>query len=166
MPVALSVIAAVMWLAPAQSHKATRTYADLISFEAMWYNVDPLLIVSIIQVESGFKSDKKSKTNDYGLMQVHVARRGSGNFYGREKLLFDPRVNIREGTRILAMWRSYHNCWCKGDHPYWAHYKWGKKVKDTRHAFKVKAIYTTLVRKFRPQRVKEVACSAPMRWEN
>jgi len=164
--VALSLVAAVMWLAPAQSHKVTKTYADLIAFEAMWYDIDPLLIVSIIQIESGFKPNKKSPTNDYGLMQVHVARRGSGNFYGRERLLFDPRVNIREGTRILAMWRNYHNRWCKGDHPWWAHYKWGKKVRGIKHALKVKALHKILVRRFRPHKAEEVACSAPTRWEN
>lgn len=141
--------AAIMWLAPAQPHANVKKYVDLITFESKWYRVDPLLIVSIIQVESGWRTRKRSVTNDYGLMQVHVARRGSSNFYGRENELFDPRTNIREGTRLLAMWKAYHTRWCKGDHPYWSHYKWGKKVKHIDHALKVKALRGQLARQFK-----------------
>lgn len=143
------LVAAMLWLSPAQPHKKVQTYADLVAFEAKWYRIDPLLVVAIIQVESGFRHNKRSTTNDYGLMQVHVARRGSSNFYGREKELYDPRVNIREGTRLLAMWRGYHDRWCKGDHPFWAHYKWGRKVKHIEHAIKVLALRDLLARKFR-----------------
>jgi hypothetical protein len=139
------VVASLAWLSPATPAKVVQTYADLIAFEAHWYNIDPLIVVSIIHIESGWKPRKKSVTNDYGLMQVHVARRGSSNFYGREKELYDPRTNIREGTRLLAMWKYYHNHWCKGDHPYWAHYKYGKRITGPiTHALKVKALRDAL----------------------
>lgn len=145
------IVSAIVWLAPAQPHETVKTYADLIRFEARWYDVDPMLVVAIIQVESGWNARKRSKTNDYGLMQVHVARRGSSNFWRREKELYDPRTNIREGTRLLAMWKRYHETWCKGDHPHWAHYKWGKKVGEISHALKVLKLRNFLARKFRPK---------------
>lgn len=145
----LYLIAAIMWLTPTQSHVKIQKYADLIAFESRWYNMDPLRVLAIIQIESGWRARKKSVTNDYGLMQVHVARRGSSNFYGREKELYDPRTNIREGVRILAMWKQYHKKYCKGAHPFVAHYKWGKYVKNTEHAERVEALRAQLERKFR-----------------
>lgn len=143
-----AIIAAIMWLSPVQGHHKSAKYADLIEFEARWYHMNPFRIMALIQVESGWKPRKKSVTNDYGLMQVHVARRGSSNFYGRERELYEPRTNIREGTRILAMWYHYHKKHCKGDHPFVAHYKWGKYVKNTEHAERVEALRAQLERKF------------------
>ena len=146
----LYLIAAIMWLAPTLPHEKVKLYADLIEFESMWYHIDPFDVVAIIQIESGWSVKKRSATNDYSLMQVHVARRGSGSFYGRERMLFNPRVNIREGVRIAAMWRDYHVKWCRTPHLYLAHYKWGKKVKNDEHARRIKALADLLRRKFRP----------------
>lgn len=143
------ILAAILWLAPHQSHTAVKRYADLIAFEAKWYKVDPLLVVALIHIESNWHPRKKSVTNDYGLLQVHVARRGSATFLGREKDLYEPRTNIREGVRILAMWKNYHEKHCPGEHPYWAHFKWGKRVKHIDHAIKVRELYTALVHRFR-----------------
>jgi soluble lytic murein transglycosylase-like protein len=144
------IASAIVWLSSFHSPEIVKKYADLIAFEAKWYKVHPFLVVSIIHIESKWKKNKKSITNDYGLMQVHVARNGSERFLGREKELFDPRTNIREGVRILAMWRKYHKTYCKdSSHPFWAHYKWGKKVKeDISHALKVEAIFHILLNRF------------------
>lgn len=142
------IMSAIMWLSPMQGHVRGAKYADLIEFESRWYGMNPFRVMSLIQLESGWKPRKKSVTNDYGLMQVHVARRGSSNFYGREKELYDPRTNIREGVRILAMWYQYHKKYCKESHPFVAHYKWGKYVKNTEHADRVEALRTQLERKF------------------
>lgn len=144
------IIAAILWLSPMQGHVKSAKYADLIAFESKWYRMDPFRVTAIIQIESGWRARKKSVTNDYGLMQVHVARRGSSNFFGREKELYDPRTNIREGVRILAMWEQYHKKYCKDDHPFVAHYKWGKYIKNTEHADRVEALRAQLTRKFRP----------------
>jgi hypothetical protein len=151
------VISALMILAPHQGHFKIREYSDLIAFESKWYGIHPLLVTSIIEIESKWKSRKHSTTNDFGLMQVHVARRGSARFLGREKELYDPRINIREGTRILAMWRDYHNRWCKdSSHPFWAHYKWGRKVGEISHALKVKRLFETLKSRLQPKLVAGV----------
>lgn len=141
------ISAVILWLSPYQSHTTVAKYADLVAFESKWYKIDPLLVLAFIQVESGWNTRKKSITNDYGLMQVHVARIGSARFYGHEKELYNPRVNIREGVRILAMWKQFHEKYCKDeDHPFWAHNKWGRKVKT--YTPRVDALYARLTRKF------------------
>jgi hypothetical protein len=139
-----SIILAITFLMPGLSQPIAKKYADLIVFEARWYKIKPKLVVSLIDVESKWSRLKKSVTNDYGLMQVHVSKRGSETFYGRESELYDPRTNIREGVRILAMWKHYHETKCKGDHPFWAHYKWGKKVGEISHAVKVQKLLDLL----------------------
>lgn len=145
------LVAAILWLSPHQDFATANYYADLIAFESRWYDIHPFVVVAITHVESGWNPTKVSRTNDWGLMQVHVARRGSNRFLGREKLLRDPRVNIREGVRILAMWKRVHRRWCKGEHPYWAHYKYGKKVKaDLSHAEKVQRLFEALSSRFLP----------------
>jgi len=136
----------MFWLA--QPDPSQVWWADLIVFEAKWYNVDPLLVVAIIHVESGWSPRKRSITNDYGLLQVHVSRHGSSNFYRRERELYDPRINIREGVRLLAMWKRYHNTWCKGPHAYWAHYQYGRHVHSLEWTHKVARLYRRLVKKF------------------
>jgi hypothetical protein len=143
------LISAILYLSPGMPHETVKHYADLIHFEAKWYRVDPMVVLAVIQIESGWKAKLRSVTNDYGLMQVHVARHGSADFYRREKELYDPRVNIREGIRILAMWREYHTTWCHGPHAYWAHYKWGLKVKNDDHARRVKALTDFLRKKYK-----------------
>jgi len=152
------VLAAIMWLVPQLGHIKAAEYAKLITFEARWYRVDPFDVVAIIQIESRWSTKKKSVTNDYGLMQVHVARRGSSRFLGRTKELFDPATNIREGVRIYTMWLNYHEKWCKPDsHDPIAHYKWGKYVKNDEHARRVRSLSSFLARKFRPKKPAVVA---------
>lgn len=148
------VISALMALAPHLGHHKIKEYSDLIIFESGWYKMPPLLVVAFIHKESRWNPRKKSVTNDFGLMQVHVARRGSARFLGREKELYRPRTNIREGTRILAMWEGYHNKWCgkNPDHPFWAHQKWGRKVKDTRPSG-VTRLFEELKARFEPKMV-------------
>jgi len=147
------ILKALLWLAPHLGPQTATEYAKIIAFEARWYRVHPALVLAIGDGESKWRNGKVSTTNDYGLLQIHVNRRGSDRFYGREKELFDPRTNIREAFRILDMWRTFHNKWCKKaklKHPYWAHYKWGRRVKSVAHTRKTKRLYDQLVRKFWP----------------
>lgn len=149
------ILAALLWLAPHLGQKEAAQYADIIAFEARWYRVHPALVLAIGFHETKWRNYKVSKTNDWGLLQIHVSRVGSNRFYGRERELFDPRVNIREGFRILDMWRNYHDRWCKKDHPYWAHYKWGRRVKSIKHIHKTRRLYRLLVRTFWPKKVAQ-----------
>jgi len=145
------IATALLWLAPHLGQQKANHYAGIIEFESRWYKVHPALVLAIGHFESRWRNHKISPTNDYGLLQIHVNRRGSHRFYGREKELFDPRVNIREAFRILDMWRTYHNRWCKAAHPYWAHYKWGRRVLGTKHTHKTRRLYRLLVQKFWPK---------------
>ena len=98
-----------------------QTTADIISREgnipkqtatsyAMWiyeagavYAVDPILILSVMQVESKFDYKAISPTGPIGLLQVAWS-------WHKEKTtkaeLFDPKTNIIVGTQIL---REYKN---------------------------------------------------------
>jgi len=151
------LLAAIVFLAPHIGKPVAKNYARIIKTEAARKDIDPLLVVSFIHVETFRKWNPRTKstTNDYGLCQVHVAERGSARFLGREEELYIPKVNIREWTRLAAMWRNYHHT--KEDpaeaqgHMWWAHLKWGYKVKNPGHAMKVTKLYTLLKKKFRPE---------------
>lgn len=74
------------------------------------YGVDPLLVLSIIKVESEFKADAVSKSNDWGLMQINYC-----NHTNLKKLLsitdfLDPKQNILAGIYILWDLSTNYNC--------------------------------------------------------
>ncbi|MCD8087254.1 MAG: transglycosylase SLT domain-containing protein [Oscillospiraceae bacterium] len=65
------------------------------------YDLDPSLVLAIIEVESGFDADVISSTDDYGLMQIN-----SSNFeWLAEELgiidFLEPTQNLRAGCYIL-----------------------------------------------------------------
>ena len=66
------------------------------------HGIDPLLIVAIIGIESGFKADAKSAGGGHGLMQIipryHLNKIPNGLGV---KGLMDPAVNVKVGTIIL-----------------------------------------------------------------
>ena len=66
------------------------------------HGIDPLLIVAIIGIESGFKSDAKSAGGGHGLMQIipryHLNKIPDGLGV---KGLMDPAVNVKVGAIIL-----------------------------------------------------------------
>jgi soluble lytic murein transglycosylase-like protein len=166
------IAAAILSLAPGVPHARVTEIAEAIAREARWYDVDPLLVVSIASVESGFNARKHSKTNDHGIMQVHVAPRGSARFLGREAELYDVRTNVREGVRLLKMWQRYHERECEvwanvgwddralgapkaemghthmrvaeSSHDYLSHYKWGKTPRGESWAEKVRGVHRWL----------------------
>lgn len=74
-------------------------YAVMIYEASSKHNVDPLLILSVMSIESKFKSDAISGAKAIGLMQII-------HFWHQEKTtqanLFRPENNINVGTQILA----------------------------------------------------------------
>jgi len=122
------VLAAIAWLQPNLAPQAAQTYAEIIAEVSTKHQVDPLLVVAIIQRETKFQSSKVSRTKDYGLMQIHVTHTSSSQFLGREKDLFDPRVNIRRGVYLLSHYRALHKRCKNRKHHYWDHYKFGTRV--------------------------------------
>jgi soluble lytic murein transglycosylase-like protein len=73
-------------------------YDQLIQQSSTQYGVDANLIRSVIQTESGYKSDATSTSGAKGLMQLMdttAASLGVKNSY-------DPQENINGGTKFLA----------------------------------------------------------------
>ena len=84
------------WLAKQRNRRSP--YDKLIERYADLYNVDPVLVHAVIQVESDFNPRCVSNKNARGLMQLipETAQR-----YG-VKNVFDPEDNIRGGVHYLS----------------------------------------------------------------
>ena len=80
-------------------HYEYKEYVDKYSLE---YNLDPLLVLSIMKTESGFDENAKSNKGAKGLMQIMDS---TGNWISEEvgvyyffpNMLYDPELNIRFG---------------------------------------------------------------------
>lgn len=75
------------------------------------FNVNPMLLAAIAQVESSMQHQvlnkthfERTKTFDIGLMQINssVLKQLSKEGITKEMLISDPCVNVRVGARILA----------------------------------------------------------------
>ncbi|PSP17412.1 MAG: tail length tape measure protein [Cyanobacteria bacterium QS_8_64_29] len=78
-------------------------YMEVIQASAQQQQLNPLLAISIIRQESGFKSDARSSANAVGLMQL---RPDTGDWAARNlglesHSLTDPQDNIRMGVWFL-----------------------------------------------------------------
>lgn len=82
-------------------------YVDYINKYSKEYDVDPLLIASVINVESKYNKDAVSPKDARGLMQIGPT---TGRWAGEElnitnyneNMLFIPEINIRIGSWYLA----------------------------------------------------------------
>lgn len=72
-------------------------HGSIILDAAAEHEVDPLLVLSIMEAESDFRADVTSPVGAVGLMQLMPA---TGKWMGA-KDLFDPIENIFAGTRYL-----------------------------------------------------------------
>jgi soluble lytic murein transglycosylase-like protein len=83
------------------SRAVTRDLVGAAYREADRHALDPLLIVAVMAVESGFNPIARSDTGAMGLMQViprfHVDKLPAANAAS----VFDPHVNIRVGASVL-----------------------------------------------------------------
>jgi soluble lytic murein transglycosylase-like protein len=84
------------WLAKQRNRRTP--YDKLIDRYADTYNVDPVLVHAVIQIESDFNPRCVSKKGARGLMQLIP---GTAQRYG-VKDVFDPEDNIRGGVHYLA----------------------------------------------------------------
>ncbi|WP_100065099.1 lytic transglycosylase domain-containing protein [Miniphocaeibacter massiliensis] len=81
-------------------------YTNYVNKYSEEYDVDPLLIMSVIKVESNFKEDVKSHMNAVGLMQIipdtgkWVAEKIDVDY--SDDILKDPETNIKLGTYYLS----------------------------------------------------------------
>lgn len=86
-------------------------YIEYIDKYSKEYNIDPILVASIINVESKYNKDAISPKDARGLMQIGPT---TGEWAGEElnienynsNMLFIPETNIRIGTWYLAKLRS------------------------------------------------------------
>ena len=73
------------------------------------YNIDPLLLLAIAKAESGLKVNAVNKnsngTYDYGLMQINSIN--LGYIEATKDTVFNPRVNIHGGAKLLDQKRTY-----------------------------------------------------------
>jgi hypothetical protein len=124
------------------THPSPRNHRYVVKFIAkeicrysIYRKLDPYMVLSVIRHESYFNPRLKNKTNDYGLMQINKK-------WSRAKCnLRRIRCNIREGTRMMSMWRracllhKYKDTpWSKHENVHWLrHYNWNNK----RHHLKI-----------------------------
>jgi len=81
--------------------------ADCILKESKLKDLDPILVISIIEVESSFMFNAKSDKNSYGLMQVnYTVWKHKTKELGD---LYDPATNIKIGTDILQQYVRDNN---------------------------------------------------------
>ena len=72
---------------------------SILYWAVLWgsiYNVDPSLVLSVIQVESDYKADAIGAHGEVGLMQLRP------KFFGKKKDLLNPEINIKLGVEHLA----------------------------------------------------------------
>lgn len=111
-----------------------RTAAALVR-EAKRNGIEPALVLAVIHTESGYYNFARSSVGALGLMQIMPA---TGEMLAREaglrwtgpELLFDPEVNLRLGTRYLAILRARYGDWTRA----LAAYNWGPGEIDRRLA--------------------------------
>ncbi|MBO7431486.1 MAG: lytic transglycosylase domain-containing protein [Elusimicrobia bacterium] len=95
-------------------NKALKFYPAIEQY-SVEYNVDPLLITSVIKAESDFNPDAKSKKGAIGLMQImpstakEIAEKylNIGTFH--EEQLYDPQFNIRLGVYYVKLLSDMFN---------------------------------------------------------
>lgn len=80
----------------------------LVRYEAQRAGLDPQLVFSVIEVESGFQPEARSPVGAIGLMQImpfwtKVLSNGQAN------QLYDARINIRYGCLILRHYMEIEN---------------------------------------------------------
>jgi len=64
--------------------------------------VDPLLIIAVMAIESSFNPIAESRAGAKGLMQIIPKYHGDKlEVFGGEQAIFDPATNIQVGARIL-----------------------------------------------------------------
>lgn len=84
--------------------KNIQQWCDLILKNSAKYDLDPVLVASIIQVESGGNQDSISHQGAVGIMQIMSSDSGWSYFTDRptQAQLLKPKTNIEWGCKILS----------------------------------------------------------------
>lgn len=92
-----------------------KKYSELVEKYAQEYELNPLLVYSIIKAESNFNDKAKSNSNALGLMQIMLdTAEEIGQKIGIEEIteetLTDPETNINIGTNYFkTLLEKYNN---------------------------------------------------------
>lgn len=145
-----AILAAILWLAPGAGVTQATVYARTITRESARCGIDPLLVVAVAHLESGWEPTARSTTSDYGLLQVHVSTTTYPEYLGRERELLEPRLNLVLGIRLMRTWKAYHGRKCTGrrPHPWWSHLAWGRRVRTLDSGRRVMELYQVLHLRF------------------
>ncbi len=87
-------------------------YSQFVTVFSEQYDVDPLLVYSVMKAESKFKPDARSHKDAQGLMQITPeTARWALEEMGMDVSLniFDPETNVRVGSWYLAKLSDDHN---------------------------------------------------------
>ena len=82
------------------SKEATLEFVHFAFGEGSRFGVDPLLILSVMAVESRFNPVAESNAGALGLMQI-IPRFHSEKYDTNDQSLLDPETNIHVGVKIL-----------------------------------------------------------------
>jgi len=112
-----------------------RRTAEALIAEAKRNRIEPELVLAVIHTESGYYNFARSSVGALGLMQIMPA---TGEMLAREAgipwtgadLLFEPTLNLRLGTRYLALLHARYGNWTRA----LAAYNWGPGAIDRRLA--------------------------------
>jgi len=111
---------AVGWMLAdvAKAAEVTDKITNIAAAAGKRYNVDPQLILAIIEVESSFNPSATGKLGEVGLMQLHPKYHQAS---------YNEKENITQGTKVLSRMRL--------DCPYKATYLWvncyNRGIKNT-----------------------------------
>lgn len=117
---------------------------DYIRTVCKKYNVSFEMVLSLMKVESGYRKTVKSKTNDYGIMQIN---KGNHKFLSKKlgvKNFLDFEENTKAGVYMLSRYTAKHSdihkvlmCYNLGEGA--ASKKWKKGTLQTSYSLKVVA---------------------------
>lgn len=118
-------------LAPFEVRRA----AEALIAESKRNRIDPALVLAVMHTESGYYNFARSSVGALGLMQIMPATgemlaREAGIAWTGPDMLFEPTLNLRLGTRYLALLHARYGNWTKA----LAAYNWGPGAIDRKLA--------------------------------
>lgn len=89
----------------------SNTIFQALMNESRNFSINPLLLMAVIETESGFKTEKRGRHGEIGLMQIKpstarwIAKK-NGLPWNGAKTLKDPAINIKLGAAYLSFLRE------------------------------------------------------------
>lgn len=112
-----------------------RRTAEAVVAESARNHIDVKLVLAVMHTESGYYNFSRSPVGALGLMQIMPATgemlaREAGLDWSGPDALFAPELNVRLGTRYLALLHARYGTWQRA----LAAYNWGPAAIDKRLA--------------------------------